>query len=125
MKGIVKNMRNNMKDKNDKENENKEINNNEGRITKEVINHSETSSSLIKNENKEKNKRKIFIIHFFFTHISLLFIPLTVTFLLQVVYLYLLSYVGTTTEVHKQLHYLIYCLVQAISSGMAIISLII
>lgn len=124
MKGIVKNMRNNYNN-NNKESENKEINNNVGKETNEVNNCSESSSSSIKNENKVKNKRNSFITNFFFTHISLLFIPLPITYLLQVVSLYLLSFVGTTVEAHKQLHYLIYCLVQAISSGMAIVSLII
>lgn len=69
-------------------------------------------------------KKDNFLSKFFSTHISLLFIPLPLSSLLQFFSMYLLSFVGTTVDFQKQNHYLIYALVQGISVISALIPLL-
>lgn len=82
------------------------------------------SPQLYSTEENKNNKKDSSINNFFFTHISLIFLPLPLSFLLQVVSLYILSYIGCTVDVQKQMHYLIYCLVQAVSTIFSLLPII-
>lgn len=94
-------------------------------------NKNEENNSILKNSYSVVNKEKKttttnnnYLYNFLRTHISLLFIPLPLHFLLQLVSLYLLAYIGCAEDAHKQLNYLIYCLEQFMSILFSIIPLI-
>lgn len=85
-----------------------------------------TLNILMINDKKHKNKtsNKEFLLNFFHTHISLLFLPLTLSFLLQIISLYLYTFVKTTSEVMKRNPYLIFILIQTFSSISSLLPLL-
>lgn len=79
------------------------------------------STLLQKTEEKEGDKKKLSLSAFFNTFISLLFIPLPLLLLLQLVSFYLISHIGTTSDVMKQRKYIIFALVEVMSSVSSIL----
>lgn len=106
----------NMKEKDDLKMEDDDDNNNNNSFSNVIFSK--------RNEEKNNNIKNNFLSNFFNTHISLLFTPLPLSFLLQVISLYLYTYVGTTADVMKQQPYIIFCLVQVMSSISSVLPLI-
>lgn len=79
---------------------------------------------LNQKENKKHVQKHKSISDYFYNHISLLFLPLSLSFLLQNISLYILSYVGTTSDVMKQKEYLIFALVQTLACISSLLPLI-
>lgn len=86
--------------------------------------HVQTSFLINKKEGDKEDKKDDFVSKFFYSHVSLLFIPLPLSFLLQIVSLFLLSFVGSTIDLQKQNHYLIYALIQLIGSVTSLLPLL-
>lgn len=83
---------------------------------------SDISFILNKKDNKT-NKNNNYLSEFFQMHISLLFCIPSFSFFLQIVSLYFLSFVGTTSDVLKNKFYLIFTLAQTISTVSSLLPL--
>lgn len=83
---------------------------------------SDDSLILSKKENKN-NRNRNSTSDFLYTHISLLFSPLPFTLFLQIISLYFFTFVGSTSDVMKNKAYLIFTLVQTISTVSSLLPL--
>lgn len=85
-------------------------------INKDINNNSSSNVLKEKEKNKEINtNNKEFLQNFFHTQIFLVFLPLTLSFCLQIISLYIYTFVKSTSEIMKRNPYLIFILVQTIS----------